>query len=87
MGNIGVLIYSKDYCPYCTAAKELFKSKKVSFKEINISKDPKALDEVKKRAQHQTVPQIFINGKFLGGYDEVKALDDEGKLDQLLGGK
>ena len=87
MGNVEVIIYSKDFCPYCEGAKELFRSKGISFKEVNVSKDPKALDEIKKKTSHQTVPQIFVGGKFLGGFQEVKALDDAGKLDALLGAK
>ena len=85
MASVEVVIYSKDYCPYCEAAKRLFNSKNINFKEVNVSKNQEALQEVKRQTNHQTVPQIFVGGKFLGGYQEVRALDDEGKLDKLLG--
>ena len=79
-----VVVYSKAYCPYCAAAKELLAAKGVVFEEIDVTNDEKKVSELVKRTKHQTVPQIFIGERFVGGYQELEALDDSGKLDQLL---
>lgn len=80
-----VLMYTKTVCPYCVRAKNLLKSKNISFEEINIeSKPPEFYEKLKKQTGWMTVPQIFINDKMIGGYDDLKALDEAGKLDQML---
>lgn len=80
-----ILIYIKNFCPYCTAAKELLKSKNVAFTEKDVEKDPAALEEMLSRSQGRTtVPEIFINEKLIGGFDHLSTLDQEGKLDELL---
>ena len=79
-----VIIYSKNNCPYCVRAKNLFKSKNVVFKEINVEGDDKLYNELKQKTGLMTVPQIFINGNLIGGYSDLQALDDDGKLDPLL---
>ena len=84
--NHPVTIYSSEICPYCVRAKELFSSKGVPFKEIMISLEGKdeLFEKLKKRTQWRTVPQIFIQGKFIGGFQELAQLEEEGKLDSLL---
>ena len=80
-----VIIYSKDYCPYCTKAKALLARKGVQFTEIDITHDEKLQAEmVAKSGGRKTVPQIFINDKPIGGFDDLYALDRAGKLDALL---
>ena len=79
-----VKIYSKSYCPYCDRAKSLFKSKNVSYEEISVEDDPQLYSDLKNRTGLMTVPQIFINDKLIGGYTDLKALDDQGGLDPLL---
>jgi len=80
-----VVVYSKDYCPYCVAAKNLLTQKGVGFEEIDVQNDQAAYDDMlKKVAPRRTVPQIFIGGLGIGGYDDMKKLDAEGKLDVLL---
>lgn len=79
-------IYTTLICPYCNSAKDLLTKKGVSFSEIRIEGNPDLMAEAKKRSGgRMTVPQIFIDDKHVGGYDELNALDQEGKLDQLLG--
>jgi glutaredoxin 3 len=81
-----VEIYSSFWCPYCYRAKNLLKSKGVEFKEIEVDNDANLREEMVKRAGgRRTVPQIFIDGKHVGGSDELAALDRAGKLDPLLG--
>lgn len=78
-------VYSKEICPYCVRAKKLLTKKGVGFTEIDISKQPELRDLMIQRANgRQTVPQIFINDKHIGGCDDLYALDAEGKLDNLL---
>jgi glutaredoxin 3 len=78
-------IYTKDYCPYCTAAKELLKSKGVTYEEKDVIENLNFLDEMLARSEgRKTVPQIFINGLLIGGFDDLSALNKSGKLDTLL---
>jgi glutaredoxin 3 len=79
-----VVIYTTSYCPYCTAAKALLRSKKVQFDEIDVTDDPARRTEMEKLSQRRTVPQIFIDGKPIGGYDDARRLDAKGELDRLL---
>ncbi len=79
-----VTIYTKSWCPYCQAAKELLTLKKVAFEEIDAA-DPLVQAQMSKRAGgRSTVPQIFIDGAPIGGCDDLYALDKAGRLDTLL---
>ena len=80
-----ILIYTADYCPYCKAAKEFLKSKGATYQEIDVTHDQEKRLDIAKRSGQKTVPQIFINGKSIGGFSDLKALDEKGKLDSLLG--
>ena len=79
-----VVVYSTDYCPYCRAAKELLTRKKIVFKEVRVDTDLKARALMEERSGRRTVPQIFIEDKPIGGFDDLAALDRSGKLDLLL---
>ena len=81
-----VTIYSKDYCPYCHAAKALLKSKGVLFKEIDMMtiSDADREELSSKTDGYSTVPQIFVGDEFVGGFDDLKTLDSSGKLDLML---
>jgi GrxC family glutaredoxin len=80
-----VVIYTTSYCPYCFAAKSLLRSKDIEFQEIDVTHDRGRREEMERLSARRTVPQIFINGKSLGGFDEVRRLDGTGELDRLLG--
>lgn len=80
-----VVIYTTDYCSFCARAKALLRSKGVDFEEIDLSRDPRLREEVQQRTGRRTVPQIFIDGVSVGGFEELKQLDDEGELARLLG--
>ena len=81
-----VEIYTGPLCAYCDRAKALLNKKGVSFKEINLASDPNKMDEmIKKTNGMRTVPQIFIDGHHIGGNDKLRALENEGKLNSLLG--
>jgi glutaredoxin 3 len=80
-----VEVYTTSYCPYCIRAKSLLKTKGVSFEEIDVTDDPQARERmVQLSGGRRTVPEIFINGRIVGGYDELRALETQGKLDSLL---
>jgi glutaredoxin 3 len=81
-----VLIYTKNFCPYCDAAKDLLQRKRVIFTEISVDGDPLARARMAERAAgRSSVPQIFVGETHVGGCDELYALDGAGKLDPLLG--
>ncbi len=80
-----VTIYTKSWCPYCQAAKELLTEKGVAFEEIEITGKADKRDEMLGRAGGRTtVPQIFIGDRHVGGCDDLHALDRKGELDRLL---
>jgi glutaredoxin 3 len=72
-----VLIYTMNGCGYCDAAKALLKSKGLSYTEENISDDDDKKFELIKKTNHRTLPQIFIDDEFIGGYTDLKAYLDE----------
>jgi glutaredoxin 3 len=81
----GVEIYTTRYCPYCRWAKALLQRKAVQYHEIDVTMDPDRRMEMVQRAKGRTtVPQIFIGATHVGGFDDMQALDMEGKLDPLL---
>jgi len=80
-----VEIYTAMMCGYCHEAKALLAKKKVKYKEIHVGFHPKLRAEMIQRSKgRRTVPQIFINDRHIGGYDDLFALDNAGKLDQIL---
>ncbi|MEM7121110.1 MAG: glutaredoxin 3 [Pseudomonadota bacterium] len=81
-----VVMYSTMFCPFCMRAKALLKDKGVDFEEIDVMFDSAKRAEMTERSGGgRTVPQIFIDGEPIGGFDELNALDKEGRLDGLLG--
>ncbi|RJP94952.1 MAG: glutaredoxin 3 [Desulfobacteraceae bacterium] len=79
-------IYTSRSCPYCVRAKNILKNKGVSYHELIIDGKPELIAESLKRSDGmRTVPQIFIENYHVGGYDDLLALDQSGKLNILLG--
>lgn len=79
-----IVIYTSTRCPYCIFTKELLAKKQVAFEEINIETNPHKRLEMEQLSNRRTIPQIFINGKHIGGFDDLSKLDKEGLLDPLL---
>ena len=80
-----VVIYTGPMCNYCSAAKHLLNKRKINFEEIDIGYDDEKREEMLKKSNGaKTIPQIFIEDKHVGGYVELKALDNKGELDTLL---
>ena len=80
-----IKIYTTDYCPYCKKAKALLNQMNLNFEEIDITQnEDDAMDNLTAKTGISTVPQIFINDKFIGGCDDLFALQKSGKLQELL---
>ena len=80
-----ITLYTTPTCGYCMAAKRLLAKKGASFEEINVAIAPERRAEMTQRAGgRRTVPQIFIDGRHIGGFDDLNALDRAGGLDPLL---
>jgi glutaredoxin 3 len=80
-----VLMYSTGVCPYCTMAERLLKAKGIDeIEKIRIDLDPDQRALMMQKTGRRTVPQIYIGDTHVGGFDDLSALDREGKLDPLL---
>ncbi|WP_426150540.1 glutaredoxin 3 [Pseudomonas sp. DC3000-4b1] len=79
-----IVVYSSDWCPYCTRAKALLASKGVDFEEIRVDGQPQLRAEMTRKAGRTSVPQIWIDDLHVGGCDDLYALERAGKLDPLL---
>ena len=77
-------MFIKPTCPYCVAAKRLLTAKGQSWNEVDIAAEPARRGEMVERSGRTTVPQIWIDGQHVGGFDDLAALDQAGKLDPLL---
>ncbi len=88
--NGKVVIYIKQYCPFCKKAKELLDEKGIKYEEISVLEKPDLFNDIKSKYNVRTVPQIFIvdeNGDYvhhIAGYDKLMNLEKEGKLDDML---
>jgi len=84
-GDKRVTIYGDEFCAYCTAARMLFTRKGVPFEDVLVSADAQRRDEMQARTGgRRSVPQVFIGGTHVGGFNELTALDKSGELDKLL---
>lgn len=80
-----VLLYTTSLCGYCAAAKRLLTGKGVAYTEIDVGRDPSLRAEMMEKSNGgRTVPQIFIGETHVGGFDDMNALERQGKLDALL---
>ena len=79
-----IIVYSTGFCPYCIRAKRLLAHKGVRFFEIRVDRDPEQRVAMERRSGRNTVPQIFIGEDHIGGYDDMAALDRQGRLDGML---
>jgi glutaredoxin 3 len=84
MGAPQVEMYASDWCGYCRRARALLEKKGVAFTEIDVDMVAGAREEMVARGGGDTVPQVFIGGKAVGGCNELQALDAAGRLDPLL---
>lgn len=79
-----IIVYSSAVCPYCDRAKALLDRKGLAYQEIRVDLDEHKRIEMMELSGRRTVPQIFINGKSIGGCDDLYALEQQGLLDKLI---
>jgi glutaredoxin 3 len=79
-----VVIYTTDPCSFCARVKGLLKARGVEYAEINLSRDPDGRVELAQRTGMMTFPQVIVDGELLGGFTEVQAAAESGRLDELL---
>lgn len=79
-----VTLYTTRVCPYCIAAKRLLNARSVPFEEVDVTGDDAKRAWLVEVTGRRTVPQIFIRGEAIGGYDDLAALDQSGRLAQML---
>jgi len=85
MADARVLVYSQPFCGYCSAAKRLLSAKGAQFTEVDVMFEQGRRDEMIERSGgRRTVPQIFIDGRHIGGFEDLSALDKAGELDRML---
>ena len=80
-----ILIYTTNICPYCVMAKRLLDKKGATYTEINVDNQTGLREEMMRKTKRRTVPQIYIGDLHVGGFDELYALEQQKKLDTLLG--
>lgn len=83
--KVKVEIYSTALCPYCLRAKSLLDSKGVEYIDYRVDIEYDLREEMEQRSQRTSVPQIFIEDKHIGGFDDMAGLDMQNELDNLLG--
>jgi len=87
MSRPDVTIYTTGWCPYCERARSLLSKKDLVFTEINVDEEANSREEMIARSGgRRSVPQIFIGDKYIGGCDDLFALDTSGELDRLIQG-
>ena len=79
-----VIVYSADWCPFCTRAQALLTSRDIPFEEINVDRVPGFREKLVEMTGRMTVPQIFVGGEPVGGFDDIAALDARGELLPLV---
>jgi glutaredoxin 3 len=82
-----VKIYTTDWCGYCSAALRLLRGKGIEFEQIDVDGDAKMRRWLVEATGRTTVPQIFIDGEPIGGFTDLRALDERGQLDKMLNGR
>jgi glutaredoxin 3 len=78
-------VYTTPSCPYCVRAKRLLSERGIAYREIDVAEDDELREDLIRRTGRRTVPQIFIAGEAIGGYEELAALDASGELATLVG--
>lgn len=76
-------VYTTAFCAYCVRAKRLLQERGIAYEEFDVGADDALREQVMERSGRRTVPQIFIDGRSIGGYDELAALDHTGELASL----
>lgn len=78
-----VVVYTTEPCSFCARVKGLLSTRDIEFSEVNLSKDPVGRDELARRTGMMSFPQVIVDGELLGGFKEVSAAAESGRLDEL----
>jgi glutaredoxin 3 len=79
-----ITVYTTEPCGYCARVKGLLKSRGLEFSEVNLSKDPEGRMELASKTGMLSFPQVLVGDRLVGGYDEVRAAVESGRLDEML---
>lgn len=79
-----IKVFTANLCPYCTMAEKLLERKGLQYQEINVDSQPGLRQELMNKTKRRTVPQIFVGDVHVGGFDDLYALEQSGKLDELV---
>jgi len=79
-----VTVYTADPCSFCARVKGLLASRGVEFEEVNLTKDPEGRLELAQRTGMMSFPQVVVGDRLIGGFSELLAADQDGRLDELL---
>lgn len=79
-----IIIYTTEICPYCVRAKQLLERKGLQYTEIHVDNNDELREKMIQLSGRRTVPQLFINGKSIGGCDDLYQLEHSGELDKML---
>ena len=79
-----VLVYTTENCPFCIRAKALLDARGVSYRELNLERDPDGRAELVKQTGMMTFPQVIVDGELIGGFQETLAADRSGRLAEML---
>ena len=79
-----VVLYGTRFCPFCTAARRLLTARGINFQDVPLENNPELRASVMARSSRNTVPQIWIGDRHVGGYTELLTLEDDGELDGLV---
>ena len=80
---VKVKLYTWSYCPFCQNAKKLLEEKHIEYEEVVLDNREEELQELRQKTNQRTVPQIFVNGTFIGGYSELVEFFESGEFDKL----
>jgi glutaredoxin 3 len=80
-----IVIYGSESCGYCGAARMLLKKKGANYEDVLVTSNPALRDEMQQRSGRRSVPQIIIDDRAIGGFEDLYALDKSGELDRILG--
>lgn len=81
---MAITLYTTRFCPYCIRARALLDEKQVPYTDIAVDENPALRHEMMERSGRQTVPQIWIGDRHIGGFDDLWLLEQQGQLDELL---
>jgi glutaredoxin 3 len=82
-----VIIYSTEPCSFCRRVKGLLEARGIEFSEVNLAKDAAGRVELAQRTGMMSFPQVLVGDRLVGGYAELQAASDDGRLDELLGAR